>query len=494
MVWAVLGSVIAIFIGFWYLTAGTYHLFTPYSTYYDMQADAYLAGQLSLLEEPPDELAKLANVFDPKQREGINYLWDASYYNGKYFLCWGPVPALVAAAIKIIKPGVVDDQLLTYLFYCGLTITMAGCLHVIRKTWFQRTPSWTVFLFTTTSSLCTPVFFLINRPRVYETAIMAAQFFLFLGLYGILRGFLSKIHKTRWFVLAGFGLGASVCSRFTYMFAVLFISVLLLYYLGKQIYAKLKSWPQIIGFVFPMLLFGIGLCWYNYSRFGSIFESGLRYVLTVSNIPNNLQLTFSFSHFIPNIYLSLFRTFELKPAEFPYLFAPNVLPNMLPKFIYLPSTYWLGEPVVGVFASIPFLWTLILPVFIFIKKITYRLKRKESKITETEEEKSSTFLIGLLSGTAIILFATLMLYMGATLRYLVDFTPIFILLASLVTWQFLQQVANSRILRNLSNVLVILLCSSTIVMSLLFNLFSGSQRFAVNNPDLYFQISGLFTK
>ena len=87
------GSAIAILISLWYITAGMLTHWSPYSRYYDRQADAFLAGQLSLLEAPPAALATLPNVYDVRQRSGIDYIWDASYYNGKYYLYWGPVPA-----------------------------------------------------------------------------------------------------------------------------------------------------------------------------------------------------------------------------------------------------------------------------------------------------------------------------------------------------------------------------------------------------------------
>jgi hypothetical protein len=78
---------------------------TPYTRYYDRQADAFLAGSLSLLEKPPAELLALANPYDYHNREGLGYLWDASLYRGKYYLYWGPVPALVAAGVKLNPPG-----------------------------------------------------------------------------------------------------------------------------------------------------------------------------------------------------------------------------------------------------------------------------------------------------------------------------------------------------------------------------------------------------
>jgi len=61
--------------------------------------ESFLRGQLSLLEEPNPQLTELQNPYDPAQRT-VPYHWDASYYKGKYYLYWGPVPALAFAAVE----------------------------------------------------------------------------------------------------------------------------------------------------------------------------------------------------------------------------------------------------------------------------------------------------------------------------------------------------------------------------------------------------------
>ena len=81
-VWAVFSAVLAIFIYFWFIT-GAKWAWTPYTHYFDMLANAFLKGSVSLLEKPPAALANIANPYEYGNRKGIEYLWDSSYFKGQ---------------------------------------------------------------------------------------------------------------------------------------------------------------------------------------------------------------------------------------------------------------------------------------------------------------------------------------------------------------------------------------------------------------------------
>ena len=186
---------------------------TSYSHYFDLQANAYLSGQLALLETPPQALLEMSNPYDWQKRELIGgYLWDSSLYNGKYYLYWGPVPALLAAAVKLIGPWEVDDQYLLLFFVTGLAIALAGLLFRLRQIFFPRAPAWTLMMFTLLGGLNLPLLWLVNRPNVYETAIAGGQFFLLLGLLAAVRGMTSE-ESGGWLALAGLAWGAAIGCR-----------------------------------------------------------------------------------------------------------------------------------------------------------------------------------------------------------------------------------------------------------------------------------------
>src|ERR1035438_1482214 len=72
--------------------ARTRHVQT--SEYYALLTDAFLAGQTSLLVQPAAELLALPDPYD-SSANGRFRLHDASLYHGKYYLYFGPTPALV---------------------------------------------------------------------------------------------------------------------------------------------------------------------------------------------------------------------------------------------------------------------------------------------------------------------------------------------------------------------------------------------------------------
>ena len=64
------------------------------SEYYPLLTDAFLAGQTSLLVQPSAELLALPDPHDPVANARFR-LHDASLYHGKYYLYFGPTPAIV---------------------------------------------------------------------------------------------------------------------------------------------------------------------------------------------------------------------------------------------------------------------------------------------------------------------------------------------------------------------------------------------------------------
>jgi hypothetical protein len=82
-------------------------------TYYDELADAFLAGQLHLLRPPPQELLALPDPWDPNANRSLRMMpytpgerfpgvHDLTLYNGKLYVQWGPLPALVLVPLHWI--------------------------------------------------------------------------------------------------------------------------------------------------------------------------------------------------------------------------------------------------------------------------------------------------------------------------------------------------------------------------------------------------------
>src|SRR5262249_33154255 len=66
---------------------------TKKADHYNLLAEGFLKGNLSLAKDPPKELLALKDPLDPVANEKYR-LHDASLYNGHYYVYFGPVPVL----------------------------------------------------------------------------------------------------------------------------------------------------------------------------------------------------------------------------------------------------------------------------------------------------------------------------------------------------------------------------------------------------------------
>jgi hypothetical protein len=85
---------------------GAYYLWTIWSSgspiafnrdridYYNLLSDGFLDGHLHLNVAPEPGLLTLPNPYDPAANQGLR-VQDLSLYDGKYYLYWGPTPALL---------------------------------------------------------------------------------------------------------------------------------------------------------------------------------------------------------------------------------------------------------------------------------------------------------------------------------------------------------------------------------------------------------------
>ena len=103
-------SVIVLTSYVWFATAGTWKIWPSSTNYYNLLANAFIQGQVSLDLEVPQELLALPNPYKVSERKNVDYLWDASLYKGRYYLYWGPLPAIVIAAIVFGSWYTIDQR------------------------------------------------------------------------------------------------------------------------------------------------------------------------------------------------------------------------------------------------------------------------------------------------------------------------------------------------------------------------------------------------
>jgi hypothetical protein len=82
------------------ITAGTFTTWPTWNANYNQLAEGFRAGHLHVISEPSPALLARPNPFD-WSNFNLWYL-DASLYKRHYYLYWGPVPALLVLAFKVV--------------------------------------------------------------------------------------------------------------------------------------------------------------------------------------------------------------------------------------------------------------------------------------------------------------------------------------------------------------------------------------------------------
>jgi hypothetical protein len=269
---SLLGSLAIIgLVHLWIVTGGRWSFETnPSGSLYGKQAAAFRAGQLALLDRPPAELLALPDPYDGRAWLRVMTTPDLSLFGDRFYLYFGPFPALLLA-LGSFAGLAVPDGMLGLAFDLVMVAVFAVVLTLLRR---RVVPSgaWAVDrLLLLTFGLAAPVLFVLARLSVYETAITGGQALLLLGLaFG-----LAADRQRRWRLLvpAGLSLGLAAATRVSLVPALIAVAVLLAL-------AQPNPRRAAVALVLPFGTVLALLAAYNAARFGSPFETGLQYAIT----------------------------------------------------------------------------------------------------------------------------------------------------------------------------------------------------------------------
>jgi hypothetical protein len=454
----------------WCVTFGTWTTWFRETNYYDLQATAFRHGQTAVNVQPDPRFLEMNEneLYEPDNRKGIPVLWDATLYKGKYYLYWGPVPAVFLALIKLVYTKEVVDSVLTFVFLSGTLIFLTLAILELRKRYYPATPRWSVLLSIALAGLVNPMTYILFEPRVYEAAIIAAQFFLIGGTYFLITAF-DRPSAPR-LALAGSFLACTAGSRTTLIPSIGFLALVASIWVIKSQRANAPKF--IIAIATPLLIGALGYAGYNYARFDSFMEFGLRYQLTSYNLYKDLDKTFSFAYIPPNLYKNLFNPFELRET-FPYIFptrwyGPAWLENGYPAFYLL-----LAESITGIFVGSPFM------IFAFLVP----MRRANENLRWT---------LAALAGSALLSFFMLEIFFMTTMRYLLDLIPTLAVLAALGFWQGLDLLKSRPIARSIYAIFGLLLFAYGLILSFSLAVSTHFEQIKSINPGLLVELTGMF--
>jgi hypothetical protein len=454
-----------VFIYLWFATTGMLKSMPSETNYFDLQANAFAKGQLELDIQPDPALLAFTDtsLYEPENRIGIPVLWDATLYNGKYYLYWGPTPALVLTVVKLFHKPDVGDKLLGLLFLVGTLLFLNLTILELWRRHFPHIPHWAVLAAVAFAGLVNPMPYVLVEGRVYEAAIIAAQFFLVGGFYFLLPAFAQPSLPR--LTLSGAFFVLSIGSRTTILPAVGLVSIVILIWAFQT--QRQRMLPVLLAFAIPIAMGGAAYAGYNYARFGSFTEFGYSYQLTSYNLYEKMDQTFAVEYIPPNLYKTLFNPLEQRevfPRIFPTRWAgPEWLTNYKPK-MYLTFT----ENITGLFISSPF---ILFALLAFIKP------RQELR-----------WVTASITLAFVAVFFTLQAFFFVAMRYLLDALPSLVLLTVVGFWHGFEIIKNKKAFIIIATLFLL----HTITVSLVISYSGNLESFRILNPDLVQRLTWIF--
>jgi len=469
----------------WIVSVGRWDDWPASSEYYDQLADAFLHGQVHLLNKPDTGLATLEDPYDIDARSHVPYIWDVAYFDGKYFLYWGPAPALILMVIKSFTGSVIGDQYLVFGFVSGSFFFSSLSLIALWRRLFENRHWGNLLLPILVAGLANPMPWLLNRPAIYEAAIAAGQFFLIGGIYWAITAF-DRPQGIDWRLsLAGVFWALAVGSRATLLGAVIFLPATLMWIILKRRSADDSGrtiLSSILHLLIPLVLGATLLAWYNHMRFGSFFETGHRYVFTYANLHKHYEQAFSSKYLLSNLYNYALNTYRTLP----------VFPFIKPQWgIALRATdFYYTEQVTGILRSIPYVIFSLMLTALLTHRWWRRWYSESDHVIPTIARRRESFLhwivIALAGAILLSLLPTLFFY-SASMRYLADWIPMLIILATLGIWEM------STSLKGIWFILIWLVIAAaawlSIRIGILLSISGYVLRFEKLNPELFQQLS-----
>jgi hypothetical protein len=433
--------ILAVFAAYvFFVSAGTWTSWPETNRYYDDLATALCAGHLYLDKQPPPALLDMAYPYAPGPRNNITGLREAlipftdlTYFGGRFYLYWGPAPAAILCILKLAYAAPVSDRVLVFGFLAGLLLFTTGLSLELRRRCYPSVPIPLVLTGLVVAALAVPIPWMLAHGRIYDATIAAGQFFLVGGLYFAYTGIQHSPAPRGRLILAAAFWALAGASRTMILLPAGFLTLMLISWVATSGGKKPPAWNAVRGalvLALPLALTVIGLGWYNWARFGSVLETGLRYTLTYRDLNRFYDQAFSVNYLLPSLWVFLVHPFQTL-SNFPYISATY---GQSPLFLYLgPVRLYHAEAITGVLFSVPF---AVLSTIAAVNTVRALLGRPNVPgISTSPAGRQLLWLIISLSGAAFLPFVALLLYFNVAMRFIAEFLPSLMLLAVLGLWQ-----------------------------------------------------------
>jgi hypothetical protein len=466
----------------WFVSVGQMTWWPPTTDYYSLLTEAFVSGRSDMLIEPSPQLSQLSDPYSEVARQNIPlFRKDLSFYQGRFFVYWGPVPAILAVPIRVIFGRSLGDQHITFMASVAGLVFMSLILGHIKGTWFPSLPRWLILGGLIVIATAHPTLWMLSWGAVYAAAITSGQAFLMGGLYFALPAIdRSSQHKWR-LVAAGAFWVLSVGSRLNLIGPVMILAIVTL---RSLLLSPGSRWQKVFRLAAPLLLpLGVGailLGLYNYVRFGTPLETGLRYQLTSAEPYHLIERgeLFSTSYLAPNLIYHL-----ATPIRFGHVF-PFMKPvrGPFPPFgmflarLNVPSPYSV-EDITGLLAAVPFV--------LFGGVLAVQVVCGRAIDWDAVDGALPRLAWGLLLAAAAAAAAPVLLYYMVASRFLLDYSPLLMIASVIGSWLLFSFSQRFPVRRTLVSMIIAATIIYSIVAGFLLAVSGPASLFDDYNPRLW---------
>ena len=274
--------------------------------FYAALGEGFLRGQLDMPYARDARWDSVVNAYDFKERQRVGLeweMWDASFYNGKFYVYFSPVPVLLLyLPFRLLVGGYPADNLAAVVF-CAWAF-LASLAFARRALGGELRVLWILLI-----GAGNVVPFLLADVRTYEVAASCGMAMTAMFAYALLR--FTETRATKHAVWMSVWLALAIATR-PNLAVLLLIGIAVLW---KQRRAALFA-------AIPLAVVGVAYAIYNYARFGSLFELGMTYQISfvpmwraapcsLCSVPEAIRLVNNVIHYVfwPPVFAS----------EFPYV-------------------------------------------------------------------------------------------------------------------------------------------------------------------------------
>ncbi|MBO5164075.1 MAG: hypothetical protein J6B75_06465 [Ruminococcus sp.] len=312
---------------------------------------AFEHGQFDLLSEPSEELLAMENPYDTGSRyyDDVECLWDHAFYNGKYYSYYGIAPLLLFVPYHLITGYFFPADIATMLFASGGLLLLSMLYTAVVRKWFGGISTGAYISGLAIILAACGVWYSVGRPMFYELSISAGFLCCTAGAYFLVTsGIFDKGQaKLPRILLSSLLLGLSVMCRPT--LAVYAVCGCLFYLLSVK--KQEKKWKYLACAFVPLMVLGAFQMYYNYARFGSIFEFGIKYSLTINDFTRT-------EFHLQNMLIGIYNFLLAPPAfipDYPFVSTPFSFLGMNGYYFKdegtISGVIFLALPIFGYFLS-----------------------------------------------------------------------------------------------------------------------------------------------